>query len=165
MNAQSLQKLEGMARTIALWTSLAATIFLAVFFLASYSEFNYQFQQYAAGRDVNVFYPLFFGLMLSAVLGYLLGFSKRLDELGGVITVVAVVGIYWVSYASLGYTLRPEVMALAAPALFHLAAVELRRAAARRTALRPAKPAEAVQPAFTPAEVRHEERELAAGAA
>ena len=112
--------------------------------------------------------PLVLGFTLAIVAGYLLAGRRALAELGGTISVVAVVAIYYYCNILLDHSIGANMLALAAPAVLHLASVEFRRAAVRaEAAVQTATPANKETPAAAseaPAEVPEPAGELVGAA-
>lgn len=165
MYAQLLHKLEDMSRTVAVWTSASVIIIFTGVFFATNSNFGYHLQQIYAGKEESIKLPVFLGMILAVFVGYLLARKKQLAVVGATIAMIATAVIY--AWCELWYLdpLSPYLLALAGPALFHLASVELDRAAARQEASVRSEEPQSVECHKVPPEGVNEEPEMAVGTA
>ena len=167
MNANTLHKLEEITRSVALWTSaFGAAIFAAVFFTTT-KGLGFQLERFLTGKEESIVLPVYLGLILATFLGYLIASKQQHARIGGTIAALSVAAIYgWCEYGSdYSYSVGPFLVALASPALFHLASAELQRTAEKRKALVPAEESPSFEQSGTRDEEDSKGRELAVGVA
>lgn len=165
MNAQLLNRMENLSRTIAVWTSALATIIFAGVFFATDSNFGYQLQQFFVGKAVSIKLPVFLGMICAVFVGYLLAIKKQLAVVGGSIAMAAAAVIYtWCELWHLD-PLSSFLLALAGPALFHLVSAQLRHVAAKKEVSMRSQESQPVACHNSIPEDANEERQVAFGAA
>ncbi|MGD9637099.1 MAG: hypothetical protein AB7G28_07590 [Pirellulales bacterium] len=119
MKAVAVQECESVARTVAIWGSIAAAFVFGIGFVSD-SALSYYL---VSGQAVQI------ALVLLIFLGYWLAWSTRFEVPGSALALAAVVA-YWFWCRSYGLGVpSPIFMVVTVPALFHLAAVTMHRLA------------------------------------
>lgn len=117
MKAVAVHECESVARTIAIWGSIAAAIIFAVGF-ATDRALSYDLVIGQAGQ---------IALVLVMFVGYWFAWSMRYEIVGSIVALVAVAA-YWFWCRSYGLGVPyPIFLVVSVPAVFHLAAVALHR--------------------------------------
>ena len=121
MKNDTVKEAELVTRNIARWGSLVAAIIFGVAFVTD-ERLSWEI---VVGQADQI------ALMVAVFVGYALAWTQRFEALGSVIVVVAVVALCTVFWVKSDMPPDPFLLGVAAPALFHLGAVTLRRYAKR----------------------------------
>lgn len=116
-----IKEAESVTRSIARWGSAAAAVIFGLAFVTD-ETMN---AHIASGQAVHI------ALVVAIFVGYALAWMERFELLGSVIAIAAMTGVY--VYCGKDARPNPFFLAVAAPALFHLAAVVFHRSAQRRS--------------------------------
>ena len=124
MDTVATQEAEASSRTLARWGSLAAAVvFGAAFFTDERLD--------SAIVQTNA---LEIGLIVTVFVGYALAWAERLEALGSLIAVAAIVAVFVNSYCVSGSQISAAFALVGLPALVHLTAVVLHGRIARTPA-------------------------------